>query len=86
MGNATIREFDTDSRTDRSRWRQNVEEKELASSAQLWRLNQIGLVDVRDEPGEPLERTAAKEILAEAAKRRLWNPARGERGQVRGGL
>jgi hypothetical protein len=64
----------------------NVNEKHLASSAQLWRLNQIGLIDVRDEPGEPLERTTAKEILAEAAKRRLWNPARGERGPVRGGL
>jgi hypothetical protein len=86
VGNATIREFDADSRTDPHKWEANVNEDDLASSAQLWRMNQIGLIDVRDEPGEPIPRDAAKEVLAEAARQRLWNPARGERGQVRGGL
>lgn len=58
----------------------------FASASQLWRLNMLGLLAINDEPAEPLERREAKEILAEAVKQGLWNPARGERGPVRGGL
>jgi hypothetical protein len=48
-------------------------------------LNQIGLLDLRDEPGEPLERSEAKEVLAEAARLGLWQPVRGPRQEVRSG-
>jgi hypothetical protein len=54
--------------------------KGAASSAQLWRLNQCGLLDLRDEPGPPLERGPAKEVLAAAAQAGLWQPIRGTRG------
>jgi hypothetical protein len=60
------------------------QDKKLASQAMLWRLNQIGLLDLRDEPGEPLERAPLKEVLALAAAQGLWQPAaRGQRGMVR---
>jgi hypothetical protein len=56
----------------------------LASAAQLWRANQCGLLALLDEPAEPLERTEMKEVLGEAARQGLWQPAtRGERGDVR---
>jgi len=54
-----------------------------ATAAQLWRANQLGLVDLRDEPGEPLQRGVMKEVLGAAAKAGLWSPARGVRGPVR---
>lgn len=61
-----------------------LDDKKLASPAMLWRLNQIGLLDLRDEPGEPLERPPLKEVLALAAAQGLWQPAaRGQRGVVR---
>jgi hypothetical protein len=57
----------------------------LASQAQLWRLNQLRLLELRDEPiGRALERREAKEVLAAAASRGLWQPApRRPRGPVR---
>jgi len=61
-----------------------MDEQKLASAAQLWRMNELGLIDVRDQPGgPPLERTVAKEILAAAAREGLWQPVRGARGPVR---
>lgn len=59
--------------------------KGAASAQQLWRLNVLGLLDVRDEPGEPLQRAPLKEILGEAARLGLWHPIRGARGVVRSG-
>jgi hypothetical protein len=62
--------------------------RRFASSAQLWRLNAIGLIRLVDWPDEeleqPLERTHAKECLIAAAAEGLWTPkpARGERGAV----
>jgi hypothetical protein len=62
--------------------------RRFASSAQLWRLNAIGLIRLVDWPDEeleqPLERTQAKECLIAAAAEGLWTPkpARGERGAV----
>ena len=61
----------------------NRSTKGIASSAQLWRMNELGLIDVRAEPGPPLERPVAKEILAAAAKAGLWEPVRGVRGPIR---
>jgi hypothetical protein len=57
----------------------------LASSAQMWRLNSIGLVELRDQPGEPLPRDAVKEVLAQALADGLWHPSspRGKRGPVK---
>ena len=56
----------------------------LATEKQLWRANSLGLISLNDEPGEPLERDVIKEVLAEAARLGLWQPAaRGERGPVR---
>jgi hypothetical protein len=57
----------------------------LASDRQLYRLNALRLLEVRDEPGDrSLLRGEAKEILAEAVKVGLWVPApRGPRGMVR---
>jgi hypothetical protein len=58
-----------------------------ASSAQLWRLNAIGLLRIVDYPDEqletPLTRIEAKEILLGAAAEHLWEPkpARGQRGE-----
>jgi hypothetical protein len=64
---------------------ENKSTKDLATGQQLWRLNQLGLVELRDEPGEPLGRGPAKEVLSEAARRGLWVPTRGPRGPVRSG-
>jgi hypothetical protein len=61
-----------------------LDTKKLASPAMLWRLNTLGLLDLLDEPGEPLERAPLKEVLALAAAQGLWQPAaRGQRGVVR---
>jgi hypothetical protein len=56
-----------------------------ASDRQLYRLNALRLLELRDEPGaRSLLRGEAKEILAEAVKQGLWTPApRGPRGMVR---
>jgi hypothetical protein len=57
-----------------------------ASSGQLWRLNELGLLDLRDEPGRPLERGELKETIAETVKRGMWTPQpHGRRGPVRSG-
>ena len=45
-----------------------------ASPAQCWRLNQLGLLQIRETPGEPIPREVVKEMLAEAVKRGLWQP------------
>jgi hypothetical protein len=56
-----------------------------ASAPQLWRLNELGLLDLRDEPnfGERLLSLPCKEVLAAAAQAGLWSPAHGVRGPVR---
>jgi len=61
----------------------NGSTKGVASASQLWRMNVLGLLDLRDEPGEPLERAAMKEVLAEAVRLGLWVPVRGDRQEVR---
>ena len=61
------------------------ETSKLATAAQLWRLNSIGLIELRDAPAEPLERAPVKEVLGEAARLGLWSPTRGVRGVVRSG-
>jgi hypothetical protein len=58
---------------------ENGSTKGLATAAQLWRLNSIGLVDLRDEAGEPLQRTVIKEVLGQAAHAGLCHPVRGVR-------
>ena len=45
-----------------------------ASAAQVWRMNQLGLLEIRKEPGEPLNRDVVKELLAEAVRKGLWAP------------
>jgi hypothetical protein len=58
--------------------------KGLASNAQLWRLNALGLIELRDRPAAPLLRTVAKECIAEAARRGMFQSSvRGARGPVR---
>jgi len=62
--------------------------RRFASSAQLWRLNSLGLLRLVDWPDEerepPLERLVAKECLSAAADAGLWQSVtRGERGPVR---
>jgi hypothetical protein len=50
-----------------------------ASANQCWRLNQLGLLEIRAEPGEPIPRDVVKQLLAEAVRRDLWQPeARGK--------
>lgn len=50
-----------------------------ASAAQCWRLNQLGLLQIREKPGEPIPRDVVKELLAEAVRRGLWAPKPRER-------
>jgi molybdenum cofactor biosynthesis enzyme MoaA len=45
-----------------------------ASSAQLWRLNECGVLKVRSTPGDPLLREPMKELLAELAEAGAWQP------------
>jgi hypothetical protein len=45
-----------------------------ASPAQCWRLNQLGLLEIREAPGEPIGRDVVKELLAEAVREGLWQP------------
>jgi hypothetical protein len=46
----------------------------------LWRGNQLGLLELRQSPGDPIPRITMKEILTEAVAAGLWQPKpRGER-------
>ena len=56
-----------------------------ATAAQLWRLNELGLLTLRDEPelDDRLLGAPVKEVLAAAAMAGLWTPAHGVRGPVR---
>jgi hypothetical protein len=45
-----------------------------ASAAQCWRLNQLGLIQLRESPGEPISRDVVKDLLAEAVRQGLWAP------------
>jgi hypothetical protein len=45
-----------------------------ATASQCWRLNQLGLLEIREEPGDPIPRDVVKELLAEAVERGLWAP------------
>jgi hypothetical protein len=46
----------------------------LASGAQLWRLNQLGLLMEALNTEEPVSADRARELLSEAASRGLWAP------------
>ena len=46
----------------------------IASSAQLWRLNEIGALQLRREVGAPIPRDNAKQLLAELARAGVWEP------------
>lgn len=46
----------------------------LMSSAQCWRLNEIGCLQIRQEPGLPISRDTAKALLAELARAGVWEP------------
>jgi hypothetical protein len=51
-----------------------------ASGSQLWRANSLGLLELRDSPGDPIPRTTLKELLGAAVRAGLWQPeVRGER-------
>jgi hypothetical protein len=60
-------------------------QEKRASQAQLWRLNELGLLTLRDEPDldDRLLSAPVKEVLAAAANAGLWTPAHGVRGPVR---
>jgi hypothetical protein len=45
-----------------------------ASPAQLWRLNQLGLLEMRERPDDPIARDVVKELLADAVRQGLWQP------------
>jgi hypothetical protein len=46
----------------------------------LWRGNQLGLLELRQSPGDAIPRITMKEILTEAVAAGLWQPKpRGER-------
>jgi hypothetical protein len=47
----------------------------LASNRQLWAANRAGLLELREEPGVPLTRDVMKELLSQAARSGLWQPA-----------
>jgi hypothetical protein len=46
----------------------------LASGAQLWRLNQLGILREALNAEEPVSADRARELLSEAASRGLWAP------------
>ena len=56
-----------------------------APDKQLWRLNELGLLALRDEPDlhDRLLSAPVKEVLAAAANAGLWVQAHGVRGPVR---
>lgn len=45
----------------------NVKPRRLASSPQLWRLNQAGRLAILDEPAEPIDMPTAYALVAEIA-------------------
>jgi hypothetical protein len=45
-----------------------------ATSAQLWRLNRLGILELRKRPGDPLDRRLVKKLLGELAAEGLWQP------------
>jgi hypothetical protein len=45
-----------------------------ASSAQLWRLNELGCLELRKKPGDPLLREPLKDVLADLATAGAWEP------------
>ena len=46
----------------------------MASGAQLWRLNQLGILREALNAGERVSADRARELLREAASRGLWAP------------
>jgi hypothetical protein len=48
--------------------------KGMASSRQLWRLNTLGCLEIRREPGEAIGRNLAKDLLHDLAEKGLWQP------------
>jgi len=46
----------------------------LASGAQLWRLNQLGILSEALNAEEPVSADRARELLRQAASRGLWTP------------
>ena len=46
----------------------------LASGAQLWRLNQLGILREALKAEEPVSADRARELLSDAASRGLWTP------------
>jgi hypothetical protein len=46
----------------------------LPSGRALWRLNQLGLLDIRPQPRRPISRKFAAEILTRSAQEGLWEP------------
>lgn len=46
----------------------------LASAAQTWRMNALGLLQIREVPGEPIGRDVAKKLLAALVREGLWRP------------
>lgn len=47
----------------------------LASGAQLWRLNELGLLPVAVAAGERVSAELARGMLSDAAVRGLWEPS-----------
>lgn len=45
-----------------------------ATANQCFRLNQLGLLELREAPGEPIPKDVVKELLAEAVREGLWQP------------
>ena len=46
----------------------------MASGAQLWRLNQLGILREALNAEEPVSADRARELLRQAASRGLWAP------------
>src|SRR5262249_20049574 len=57
----------------------------LASGAQLWRLNQLGILSEALNAEEPVSADRARELLSEAASRGLWAPPRSDLPSARSG-
>jgi hypothetical protein len=54
-----------------------LDPKALASSGQLWRSNVLGLLELREKPGQPIPRGVTTELLAMAAGEGCGRLARG---------
>ena len=46
----------------------------MASGAQLWRLNRLGILSEALDAEEPVSADRARELLSDAASRGLWAP------------